>query len=282
MQFDAAPLVSYSLLDSSLSAKALFVPTTNGFAAVNGTRIYASSARDGGFVVLDNSLQTSRTVRTPSSVEGIAANSAGTAYVIDTNGVLYVFDSNGSLAGQRSLGILQMDLAPDGCTLWYIDVSLHVQSYNVCTNQPGAPVATSQRLWFARGLNGGGFIGGFGSNLFVFNSSGTLVRTISIPGSPSGVFDGAFSPDSQFIYLSLRVDDGSSVNPSFAIEKLRIEGASAAALTQTDNLHALTISVFGEQLPTAEELAAAGVPMTPSLLAALAAALALIALRRIG
>jgi hypothetical protein len=135
---------------------------------------------------------------------------------------------------------------------------------------------------FVRGLKGGGFIAGFGSQLFVYDGAGNLLRAISLGTEVFDVLDAAFSPDAQFLYVSLNVSTGSP-NALYSMRKLRIADGAVVTTTPATNIAALTVSVLGENRPTAEEIAAAAVPTLSTLaLFALAAALALTALRRVG
>jgi hypothetical protein len=83
-------------------------------------------------------------------------------------------------------GSFWIDLAPDGCTLFYTSWGPNVKRFNVCTglqrsnfNRAPLPGAEGHDL---RVLPDGGVLVSSGEVIARLNSSGSLVRTYSIPG----------------------------------------------------------------------------------------------------
>jgi outer membrane protein assembly factor BamB len=85
-----------------------------------------------------------------------------------------------------SFGSFWIDLAPDGCTLFYTSWGPNVKRFNVCTgkqrpnfNRAPLPGAEGHDL---RVLSDGGVLVSSGEVIARLNASGSLIRTYSIPG----------------------------------------------------------------------------------------------------
>jgi len=274
-----APRAPLALLDPSLKTKADF--GGGEYAAIGAdSTIYSPS--DGK--IYDTSLNKTATM----TVGGfsITTDALGNAYVADpSGGSLHVVDRNGALLNQFTIPdlypSLSIDLGPDQCTLYYLDSSQYlVRRYDICADRALSSIPAVHNLDFVRGLRDGGCIVGSasGSALLVYDSRAKLAGVIGVREAGSIESAGAFSSDGQYIFVGIYTGRES------AIEKVRLSDGAVVAKTPLGSLQLNSVSVFGEQRPTTDALAAAAsIPaLSPLLYIALAAALAIIALRRIG
>jgi len=210
---------------------------------------------------------------------GVAAPNFAEVQTVDANGHAYaldaaspptvdVYDASGTLLRQFNLpgGPMTADLAPDGCTLFWIDYSVNaIHRFDACTNTPLTDPAPGVTAYFVRALTGGGFVAGELSDLGVFDAAGNRVRTIAVSATP---ISGAFTSDGQAIWL---VEGTSVVRRSFL-------GGPAI----TPPIRAGNLAVIGETRPTIAQITASSIPSTSTwTLVALALALAAVALSRL-
>lgn len=124
----------------------------------------------------------------------IVFNSAGRAYVgqADCTGNTLQFSAAGVLERTFSpqaenRGSAWIDLAADGCTLFYTSQGSRVKRFNVCTGTqlpdfntvPLASTANQLRI-----LSDGGVLVATNNAIVRLNASGTLVQTYSVAGEP--------------------------------------------------------------------------------------------------
>jgi hypothetical protein len=142
------------------------------------------------------------------NVQGESIGSFGTGYDCDPHAIVFAA-SGAAYVGQAgcsgdvlkfvpgqppvrfnvawdSFGSFWIDLAPDGCMLYYTSWGPNVKRFNVCTglqrsnfNRAPLPGAEGHDL---RVLPDGGVLVSSGGVIARLNSSGTLIRTYSIPG----------------------------------------------------------------------------------------------------
>jgi hypothetical protein len=264
-----------ALLDATLSTTATF---GHGPAAVGASTIYDS----GTSRIFDTSLSPIGML----PVFGyMTTDAAENAYVLNWNylqtvATMYVVDRNGTVLRQFTLPDVapasHIDLAPDNCTLWYRSRNSHASRYDVCSNRSLPEIAPTQEFGFVRGLTGGGFIGGLGTVIAAYNANGQLIGSIPVPGNDAYNSAVAFAADGQSVYLV------GSAQGRTVIEKVRLSDGVVLVSADTGGWFVDSLSVFGEQRPTAEQIGAAGLPIFwPGAIIALAAVLALIALKKI-
>ncbi len=126
----------------------------------------------------------------------LAFDAAGNAYVgqADCTGDVLMFSREGNLQATYAVapennGSFWVDLAPDGCTLFYTSWGPNVKRFNVCTNRQLAdfnrvplPGGETHGL---RVLPGGGVLVSSGAVIARLDASGVLVQTYSVPtGEP--------------------------------------------------------------------------------------------------
>jgi hypothetical protein len=263
------------VLDSALRERASFGDYDH-YVALGGPTIAVSTL--GGLTFFDASFNEIKNL-SPGYEASIAADAAGNVYGLVSR-VLNVWDRNGQLLRQIPLPDSSpqfLDIAPDGCTLWYSG-SAGPLRHDVCSNAPLPSFGVSKNFFFARGLTGGGLVGGYRGDLLVYDHHGILIRTMHLGDDSALMLDAGFSPDGQYMYVSIP-GGGTGM-----LRKVRIsDGVTVASIPTGNFLLVTSIRVVGEQRPTAEALGPAAVPMlSPWLLASLALALSLIALRRAG
>jgi hypothetical protein len=145
------------------------------------------------------------------SPETCVGNKAGDAIYIGTgamNSTLYKRDLTGNQVATYTLALDQfsvdwIDLAADGCTIYYTSEGALVKRFNVCTN--------TQLSDFASGLPGPCFQVAIRANGDVLvacdaqierlNSSGTVVQTYN-PGTESDWFTVALDPDGTSFWVA--------------------------------------------------------------------------------
>ena len=157
---------------------------------------------------LDHSPETSGNTTEVFDVRGESIGSFGTGYDCDPHAIVFA-SSGAAYVGQAgcsgavlkfapgqppvqfavapdSQGSFWIDLAPDGCTLFYTSWGPNVKRFNVCTglqrpnfNRAPLPGAEGHDL---RVLPDGGVLVSSGQVIARLNASGTLIRTYSVPG----------------------------------------------------------------------------------------------------
>lgn len=201
-------------------------------------------------------------------VQAVDANAR--AYALDSQLPLAVdvYDTSGALLRQFNLpgGPMTADLAPDGCTLYWIDYSVDaIHRYDVCTNTPLSDPAPGVTAYMVRALSGGGFVAGELTDLGVFDAAGNRIRTMPVSATP---ISGAFTADGTAIWL---LEGTSVVRRSFL-------GGPATTLP----ILAGNLAVVGETRPALAQIAGSSIPsMSTSALLVLALSLAAIALSRL-
>jgi len=217
----------------------------------------------------DFSLQTLG-VAAPNFAEVQTVDASGHAYALDAASppTVDVYDTSGTLLRQFNLpgGPMTADLAPDGCTLFWIDYSVNaIHRYDACANTPLTDPAPGVTAYFVRALTGGGFVAGELNDLAVFDAAGNRVRTIAVSATP---ISGAFTSDGTAIWL---VEGTSVVLRSF------IGGPPITLPILAGNL-----AVIGETRPTLAQVEASSIPSTSTwTLLLLALSLAAVALSRL-
>ena len=176
--------------------------TGEGMAFDAAGRLYLTRWR------LDHSPQTSGNTTEVFDVHGTSIGSFGTGYNCDPHAIVFA-SSGAAYVGQAgcsgavlkfapgqppvqfavapdALGSFWIDLAPDGCTLFYTSWGPNVKRFNVCTglqrpnfNRAPLPGAEGHDL---RVLPDGGVLVSSGQVIARLNASGTLIRTYAAPG----------------------------------------------------------------------------------------------------
>ncbi len=122
--------------------------------------------------------------------ESIAFDSAGNAYVgqAGCSHALLKFDAYGNLitsypVATEETGSDWIDIAPDGCTIFYASEGKSILRYNVCTRQqlPAFSTALTKALSL-RILPDGGVVMANLTNLMRLDSAGRVVTTYDAPG----------------------------------------------------------------------------------------------------
>lgn len=125
-----------------------------------------------------------------------AFDAAGRSYVgqADCTGDLLRFDSFGTLQAAFNVapdnrGSARIDLAPDGCTMFYTSQGPNVKRFNVCTNQQlpnfnKAPLPGGV-TWAFRILPDGGVLVACDIVIARLNAAGNLVQTYNVAGELS-------------------------------------------------------------------------------------------------
>ncbi len=129
--------------------------------------------------------------------ESIVFAAAGGAFVgqSDCTGDVLWFDAFGSFqkafdVAQDARGATRIDLAPDGCTLFYTSQGPNVKRFNVCVNQQlpdfnSAPIVSGDAYTYAlRLLPDGGVLVASVTVIVRLDASGNLVQTYTVPGEP--------------------------------------------------------------------------------------------------
>jgi hypothetical protein len=176
--------------------------TGEGMAFDAAGRLYLARWR------LNGHLETSGNTTEVFDVHGEPIGSFGTGYDCDPHAI--VFNSSGAAyVGQAGCsgtvlkfapgqppvqydvapdlqGAFWIDLAPDGCTLFYTSLGPNVKRFNVCNglqlpnfNRAPLPGGETHDL---RVLPDGGVLVSSGEVIARLNASGTLIRTYSVPG----------------------------------------------------------------------------------------------------
>jgi len=253
----------FQLFDPNSTLKASF--GLGRWVATGANTIFGSPV----VTAYDLSLQTLGTAA-PNSAAVQAVDANGRAYALDLASppTVDVYDTSGTLLRQFNLpgGPGSADLAPDRCTLFWIDYPFNaIHRYDACTNTPLTDPAPGVTAYMVRALTGGGFVAGELSDLGIFDAAGNRVRTIPVSATP---ISGAFTSDGQSIWLV----EGTSV-----VRRSLIGGPPVTLPIIAGNL-----AVIGETRPALAQIAASSIPSTSTwTLLALALTLATVALSRL-
>lgn len=128
--------------------------------------------------------------------EAIVFDGAGRAYVgqADCTGDILEFDASGALqrafpVAPDSRGSTRVDLAADGCTMFYTSQGPNVKRYNVCSGQQLADFnrapSPSGQTYALRILPDGGVLVAMITVIGRLDASGNLVQTYGVPGEPA-------------------------------------------------------------------------------------------------
>ena len=125
--------------------------------------------------------------------ESILFDSSGNAYVGQADGSKQVlkFSSSGAPLGSFSpltedRGTDWIDLAPDGCTVYYTSEGTSVKTFDVCTNTQGADLATGlpgQPAFAVKRLADGGALVADTDRIVRLDSSGVVTQTYGLNAS---------------------------------------------------------------------------------------------------
>ncbi len=122
----------------------------------------------------------------------ISFNAGGTCYVgqADCTGDILAINTAGAKiasyhAAVETRGTIWIDLAPDGCTVFYTSSGTHVKRFNVCAGAQLPDFATLPDVAFAvKAMPDGGFLVADNSVVVRLDSGGGVVQTYDIPGQP--------------------------------------------------------------------------------------------------
>jgi hypothetical protein len=262
------PPVTY-LASPALQTKAtLYGPYIVAFGP-NG-HLYAANWMD--IAEYDSSVTIVRHITTPFGVASMTTAQNGDIYILTFNGQVAVLSPTGSVKQTFSIpfttGSLTIpasfDLGADQCTLFYTDGAQTGRRFDVCTLQPLPDLAAG--AWRAvRAMSDGGYIAADGSVLRIFNAQNQLLRTLSPQIDTTGPL--VFDVDPNFVW----------VGGAIALVKVDLtNGTKVTGGTPSP----LFLAVNGEQRPAAA--LTTDIPtLSPSLLAALAVGLILLASLRL-
>jgi len=262
-----------NLLTNTLASKSIV--TANGAVAfAPGNRLYVTN-NAGRIDVFDASLMRTQIVLTPpvTFAAGLAIAANGDLLMLASfDNTLHIYSPTGAakqtFALPTTIGVAfsaSFDLAPDQCTVFYIDGGTIGRRFNICTGQPLADLPSGP--WNAvRALSDGGYIAGRAGALSIFDANDHLLRTLTPPIQTPWCM--AFDSDSHYIWV------GTVGGP---IVKVQLENGSNALSGAT----AFWLAVNGEQRPATATLAADIPTLSPSPLFALALGLILLALQRL-
>jgi len=256
------------LLSNTLSFKSNLAST--GFAAFGpGNRLYVTNNFSNKIDVYDSALnKTQITTAVPSfSAAGLAVFANGnllvltapTLYILSPSGAtLQTFVLPGAGSGVTGGGI---DLAPDQCTVLYLDSAGNGRRFDVCTGQPLANLAPGP--WSAvRAFADGGYVAARNATLNIFDASDHLLRTLT--PQIDQVTALAFDVNPRYVW----------VGTIYGVAKV---GLAAGDRPLFGGLATTALAVNGEQRPASALAAVQDIPaLSPGLL--FAVALGLIAL----
>ena len=122
----------------------------------------------------------------------IAFDAGGTCYVgqADCTGDILAFNTAGLRiasydAAVEARGSIWIDVAADGCTVFYTSSSTHVKRFNICAGAQLPDFATLSDIAYAvKALPDGGFLVANNSVIVRLDSGGGVVQTYDIPGQP--------------------------------------------------------------------------------------------------
>jgi len=173
--------------------------------AINGGNLYVTdfNANDVSKFGSDGTLIGSFGSGYNSDPESIVFDSSGNAYVGQADGSksVLMFSSSGAPLASFSpatedRGTDWIDLAPDGCTLYYTSEGTSVKRFNVCTNVQLADfnaTALAPNAFAVKLLPGGGALVADTSSIVRLDASGAIIQQYGTGGS--GWFSLALDPD---------------------------------------------------------------------------------------
>ena len=173
--------------------------------AINGGNLYVTdfNANDVSKFGSDGTLIGSFGSGYNSDPESIVFDSSGNAYVGQADGSksVLMFSSSGApltsfSPATEDRGTDWIDLAPDGCTLYYTSEGTSVKRFNVCTNVQLADfnaTALAPNAFAVKLLPGGGALVADTSSIVRLDASGAMIQQYGTGGS--GWFSLALDPD---------------------------------------------------------------------------------------
>lgn len=203
-------------------------------------------------------------------VVAVTADSSGRSFFMDFHGFLYVYSATGLQQSRESVALLSfgspIDLAPDDCTLFYVgdlDASIQLRRFDVCSDKALRDGPRGYPLQFARGLKGGGFVGGIANTVTVFDVNDQFLRAIPVTAIGESVTALAFAEDPRFAWILVQ-----SSGPVYSLKKVRL--SDGATMATVPNVDGFDLAVIGEQRPMAAQLAPEAIPtLSPFVLACL-------------
>src|SRR5437762_5029660 len=137
-------------------------------------------------VRLDPMLQILQTTRLSEPAWSFAVSSSGDrTYLLGESGRLYVVRADGSLENFFALPDAahegNIDLAPNQCTLVYIDGAHHVRRFDVCNTTALPDIAPNATADYVRALAEGGFAALNGRAIQFYDGTGRLTYTFNLP-----------------------------------------------------------------------------------------------------
>jgi len=227
----------------------------------------------GTFVEHDSSLNIVRTIHI-SGIQGLTVGANGKIYVASytsgTAGTLTILSPAGAVEQTYSLSGIPwldaIDLAPDQCTLFWIDNASHGHRFDACSGHALSDLAPGP--WAAvRALSDGGYVVGDFGRLAAFDANDHLLAESFI--GAWYVTSLAFDADPRFLWIAT----GGAVTLKYRFA----DGVIAGSLHNS----AQNVAVYGEQRPAAAAAAVAAPALSPPFLFALALGITALAWERL-
>jgi len=265
----AAPPPTYYLLDHGLNVKGFRA----GYYAAFGPNGHLFGSDGGSVTEYDTTLTAVRTFTRPfSSTSALTVAQNGNLFVLSFLGELTIYSPTGAVLqtislpfGSPAVRAPSLDLAPDQCTLFYVDTAQTGRRYDVCTQQPLTNLPPGP--WNAvRAMSDGGYAAGINSTLSIFDAQDHLLRAYTPQVGDIQAL--AFDSDPGFILLGTET----------ALDRIRladgvVTGRFARIIT--------VVAVNGEQRPAAVPLSTDIPTLSPALLFAVAVGLTALAWQRL-
>jgi len=159
------------------------------------------------FITLDPMLHPIRRVPLAEVSSSITVDAAGFAYILGESGTMYVYSPAGMF--QRSFTLpnlflpaqnVSIDIANDGCTLFYVGAAGAASRFNACSGVALPALAPDEHFLAIRALADGGFVGSSGNELHFYDSSGRLAGQISLPNTDH-IAALAFDVDPDYLWI---------------------------------------------------------------------------------
>jgi hypothetical protein len=263
------PPPAFYLLDHGLSVKSL----RSGYLAAFGPNGHLFASDGASVTEYDTTLTAVRTFTRPNgSTSALTVAQNGNLFVLSFGGVLTIYSPAGAVLqtialpfGNPAVRGPSLDLGPDQCTLFYVDVAQTGRRYDVCTQQPLANLAPGP--WNAvRAMSDGGYAAAINSTLSIFDAQDHLLRAYTPQVGEIEAL--AFDSDPSFILLGT----------STGLERIRL---ADGVVTGHFNSIIVVVAVNGEQRAASAPLSI-GIPtLSPPLLFALALGLMALAWQRL-
>jgi len=123
-----------------------------------------------------------------------------------------------------------IDLGPDGCTLYYLDHDGEIARYDVCAGVALPKFLPNLGFTAFRVLGDGGVAAASGQTLLFYDPAARLFKTIALSGSPATSI--AFDADPAYVWAvtpgtiaKIRISDGRAVNvQTLVVDSIAIRG----------------------------------------------------------